>query len=50
MSSWKNVSMRRILSGWMELVSRRTGSGGPLNVYAYRMGCRDRDFSKFELN
>ena len=27
--TWKKVSMRRILSGWMELVSRSTGSGGP---------------------
>ena len=38
MSNWKNVSMSRILSGWMDEVSRRTGSGGPLKVYAYRMG------------
>jgi hypothetical protein len=29
MRIWKNVSMRRILSAWMEEVSSSTGSGGP---------------------
>jgi hypothetical protein len=29
MRIWKKVSMRRILSAWMEEVSSSTGSGGP---------------------
>ena len=31
MRIWKKVSRSRIRSGWIELVSSRTGSGGPYN-------------------
>ena len=30
-------------SAWMELVSSRTGSGGPLNEYEYRTGAEASD-------
>lgn len=29
---WKNVSMSKIRSGCIELVSKSTGSGGPLKL------------------
>ena len=35
----KNVSSRRMQSGWMDATSSSTGMGGPLNVYDISVGC-----------